>query len=136
MAGPQREDNGSMSIEALADRIRRALAGTRNLAERRMFGGIAFMIDGNLALSASPNGLLVRVGRESMAAALQRKGARPMQMGERVMTGYLFVDADGMRSERDFARWIDTALQEVRSLPRKANKRRQVADTTRRRRRA
>jgi TfoX/Sxy family transcriptional regulator of competence genes len=124
-----------MSIEALAQRIRRALAASDNVTERRMFGGVAFMIDGNLALSASPNGLLVRVGVDSMAAALKRRGARPMQMGERTMRGYLFVDDGGIRTDGDFTHWIETALEEVRTLPRKPSTgRRAAADNTRRRR--
>jgi TfoX/Sxy family transcriptional regulator of competence genes len=117
MAGRQREENGSMSIEALADRIRQALAHAKGVDERRMFGGIAFMVDGNLALSASPNGLLVRVGSDAMPTHLKRKGARPMTMGKRTMKGYSFVDEAGMRSESDFADWIGTALTEVGSLP-------------------
>jgi TfoX/Sxy family transcriptional regulator of competence genes len=124
-----------MSIEALAERIRGALAQTAGVTERRMFGGVAFMVDGNLALSASPNGLLVRVAQEAMPTALKRKGARPMQMGRRVMKGYLFVDDGGIRSKNDFSHWVNTALTEVRTLPRKtATRRPAAADHSRRRR--
>ena len=124
-----------MSIEALAQRIRRALAASDNVTERRMFGGVAFMIDGNLALSASPNGLLVRVAATDREAALKRKGARPMKMRERVMKGYLFVDDDGIRSAGDFAHWVKVAVDEVQTLPRKTLMAKgAAADNTRRRR--
>ena len=123
-----------MSIESLAQRIRDALKDVSAVTERRMFGGVAFMVNGNLALSASPNGLLVRVGDANMATALKRKGARPMTNGKRVMTGYLFVDEDGSRSASDFRYWINSALEEIRTLPGKSTPAKQTAAGTTKRR--
>lgn len=107
-----------MAVEQLVARVRTALAG-RKFAEQAMFGGTAFMVAGNMAFSASPRGLLVRVGKDAMAAALKRKGTRPMIMGERVMSGYVFVDDEGTATAKDLAGWIDIALGHVATLPAK-----------------
>lgn len=107
-----------MSVEGLTERVRTAFAGTK-VAEQKMFGGTAFMVQGKMAVSASKRGLLVRVGAESMDAALKRKGTRPMIMGKRVMAGYVFVDDEGTKSAKDLANWIKTALDHVAMLPAK-----------------
>jgi len=107
-----------MSVEHLAERVRAALAGKKT-AEQVMFRGTAFMLDGNFAVSASPRGLLVRVGKDGIAAALKRNGARRMVMGKRVMAGYIFVDDEGIKTAKDLAGWIGTALDHVATLPAK-----------------
>lgn len=123
-----------MSVDRLAERVRQALAG-RNITEQTMFGGICFMLNGNMALSASPNGLLVRVGKEGRDAALRRKGARPMVMGGRTMAGYVFVDEAAMKSAAALKGWIDRGLAHAATLPPKKKQpsaRRLPADSTRR----
>jgi len=107
-----------MSVDRLAERIRTALAG-KKITEQVMFGGICFMFRGNMTVGASPRGLLVRVGKEGNAAALKRKGARQMIQGDRTMLGYLFVDEQGTRSDKDLAGWIDIAVAHVATLPAK-----------------
>lgn len=107
-----------MSVDHLAERVRAAFAG-KTFSEQSMFGGIAFMLDGNMAVSVSRRGLLVRVGKDGHAAALKRKGARPMIMGGRTMSGYVFVDETGTKSDLDLKRWLDTALKHSSTLPAK-----------------
>jgi TfoX/Sxy family transcriptional regulator of competence genes len=107
-----------MSVEDLTERVRAAFAG-KKVAEQKMFGGTAFMVQGKMAVSASKRGLLVRVGANSMEAALKRKGTRPMIMGKRVMAGYVFVDDEGTKAAKDVANWIRTALDHVGTLPAK-----------------
>lgn len=105
-----------MSVDALASRIRRHLDG-KGATEQAMFGGICFMIDGKMAVCASRGGLLVRVGKDGMARGLARPGARPMTMGERTMSGYLYVDEAAVRTDATLDRWIGDALAYVATLP-------------------
>ena len=105
-----------MSVDCLAERVRTAFAA-KSFSEQPMFGGIAFMLNGNMTVSVSQRGLLARVGKDSYAAALKRKGARPMIMGGRTMSGYVFVDEDGTKTDRDLKGWLDAALKHISTLP-------------------
>jgi TfoX/Sxy family transcriptional regulator of competence genes len=107
-----------MSVDTLAGRIRHQLEG-RKTTEQKMFGGICFMIGGNMAVCASRDGLLARVGKDGMAAALKKAGARPMQMGGRTMSGYVYVDETAIRTDRALSGWIGRALAFVATLPAK-----------------
>jgi TfoX/Sxy family transcriptional regulator of competence genes len=78
--------------QELAASVRAALAGTGVIREVRMFGGIGFMLNGNLVAAASHRGLLLRVGKDRQAEALAQSGARPMVMRGRAMEGYVYVD--------------------------------------------
>ena len=78
--------------ENLADRMRVVLAGTGAVREVRMFGGLCFMLNGNMVAGTSRRGLLVRVGKDRHAEALARPGAKPMEMSGRPMEGYVFID--------------------------------------------
>jgi hypothetical protein len=105
-----------MSADRLAERVRQALA-SKQTTEQAMFGGTCFMLNGNMVLSASPRGLLVRVGKEGMDAALKRAGARPMIMGGRTLVGYVFVAEEAMKTAAALKKWIDVALTHVATLP-------------------
>lgn len=106
-------------MTTLADRIRAMLAGER-ITEQRMFGGICFMLNGNMMLAASPaRGLLVRVGKAGYPAAMKRPGTRPMEMRGRTMEGYLYVDDARIARDRDLRTWVDTALAFTATLPAK-----------------
>jgi TfoX/Sxy family transcriptional regulator of competence genes len=98
----------------LLSRVRTALA-VLHPDEKRMFGGTAFMIDGKMVASVSKRGLLLRVGKEGLAAALKNPQARPATMGQRTMSGYVRVNEAGL-SDRDLQRWLDAALAHLRSL--------------------
>src|SRR6202011_5676345 len=76
----------------LAERIRVVLAGTGSLREVRMFGGLCFMLNGNMVAGTSKRGLLVRGGKDQHARALARADANPMEMSGRPMEGFVFVD--------------------------------------------
>jgi len=122
-----------MSVDILAERIRSALAG-KKVTEQRMFGGICFMLNGNMAIAASPNGLLVRVGKEGNAAALQRPGTRPMIQRDRPMAGYLYVDETGTRTSRQLAAWVETAMAHAATLPAKVRAKKPATSRNRTRR--
>ena len=116
MAGAKRsKPKPAGGVDALADRLRAALPA-KGLSEQRMFGGIGFMLNGNMLVGTSKRGLLVRVGKERHDAALARPGARPMEMRGRTIAGYLFVDPAGL-DDLALKSWIDLALVHARGLP-------------------
>ena len=101
--------------------VRAALAGAGTLREVKMFGGIGFMLNGNLIAGASRRGLLVRVGRQRKRAALARRGARPMVMRGRTMEDYIYVDPPAL-NERAVRAWLRLAVDFVQTLPRKPSR--------------
>ena len=104
--------------EALADRIRDLLAGEPGLSERKMFGGLGFMIGGNMAVAASgQGGALVRVDPERSDAIVASSSARPMEMRGREMQGWLRVASDDLRTKRQLAKWVTIGATYARSLP-------------------
>ena len=110
-----------MSAEVLAQRIRTAFADAPT-TEQKMFGGICFMIAGNMATCASKRGLLVRVGKEEHAAALTRPYATAMEMRGRAMEGYVLVSAEGVEREEDLLAWLALARRYVATLPPKGER--------------
>ena len=95
--------------EDLAARMRVALAGTGAVREVRMFGGLCFMLNGNMVAGTSKRGLLVRVGKEQQSDVLARPGAKPMEMTGRPMEGYVFVDPPP-RDDRSLQDWLELAV--------------------------
>jgi TfoX/Sxy family transcriptional regulator of competence genes len=108
-----------MSIdEVLANRLRELLRGEAGLSEKRMFGGLAFLINGNMAVSASgQGGLLLRVDPAETAALVARPHASRFAMRGREMDGWLRVDPDGLGTKRQLEQWARTGVAYARSLP-------------------
>src|SRR5687767_7275664 len=97
--------------EALADRVRRALAGTRGLAEKRMFGGIAFLVKGAICVGVDQSDLIVRCEKEETEQLLAKKGVRMFDLsGGRPMKGWLLVGPAATKTAPGFQWWIDLAL--------------------------
>lgn len=106
--------------EHLANRIRELLAGEPGVVEKPMFGGLGFMIGGNLSVSvSSQGGLLVRVPRDQTAALLAKPSARPFVTRGREMEGWLRVAPDGLATRRQLERWVQRGVACARSLPAK-----------------
>src|SRR5215470_13028594 len=105
--------------DELAETIRAALVGTGTIREVKMFGGIGFMLNGNMVAAASRRGLLVRVGKHRHREALARPGTRPMEMRGRTMEGYVFVDPAALTAGA-IAAWLHEAVAFVDTLPPKA----------------
>lgn len=104
--------------EDLADRIREQLSGEPDLTEMKMFGGLAFLIGGNMAVGASgQGGLLVRVDPAQSDMLVSQTNARLMEMGGRTMPGWLRVDSADVRTERQLATWVQRGATFARSLP-------------------
>ncbi|HEX2088990.1 MAG TPA: TfoX/Sxy family protein [Actinomycetota bacterium] len=104
--------------EELADRIRELISDDARPTEKEMFGGLAFLINGNMAVAASgQGGLLVRVDPTQSEKLVATTGARPMEMRGRPMQGWLRVDADDVRNKRELARWVRLGVGYAGSLP-------------------
>jgi TfoX N-terminal domain len=106
--------------EGLADRIRELVGTEADLTEQKMFGGLAFLIGGNMAVAASgQGGVLVRVDPSRSEALLATTNARLMEMGGRRMQGWLRVAPEDVRTKRQLARWVGLGVTYARSLPAK-----------------
>ena len=106
--------------EELAVRVRELVAKERGLSEMRMFGGLAFLINGNMAVAASgQGGLLLHVEPAQGQKLLEPPAIRPMVMRGRAMDGWLRVDAGALRTQRQLARWVGKGVAYARSLPAK-----------------
>jgi TfoX/Sxy family transcriptional regulator of competence genes len=103
--------------EQLAERIRGALAKRERVTERKMFGGVAWMIDGNMAVGTAGDDLMVRLDPDDGDRALQEPGARLMEMGKRTMRGFLAVDAQVIAEDAELERWIARGAAYAESLP-------------------
>jgi TfoX/Sxy family transcriptional regulator of competence genes len=102
----------------LADRIRDLVAGEPELTEKKMFGGLGFMVGGNMAVAASgQGGLLVRVDPERSTDLVESTPAYNMVMRGRPMDGWLRVDSEHVAAETDLAGWVETGVAYARSLP-------------------
>jgi hypothetical protein len=106
--------------EDLADRIRELLGGEAGVTEQKMFGGLAFLIRGNMAVAASgQGGALVRVDPARSERLVATTNARPMEMRGREMQGWLRVAPDDLRTKRQLAKWVTLGATYARSLPAK-----------------
>ena len=109
---------------AKADLVSRVRAGLAPIpfTEQKMFGGVCFMLNGNMLVGASPRGLMVRVGKDGNDRALSRPHARPMEQGGRSMAGYIVVDNQGVAQDKDLKAWLAMAVEHVGTLPAKEKK--------------
>ena len=106
--------------EALAERIRELVAGEPNLTEKKMFGGLAFLVGGNMAIAASgQGGILVRCDPAQSDDLVAKTDARLMEMRGREMQGWLRVDDDHVRTKRRLEKWARIGTAYARSLPAK-----------------
>ena len=104
--------------EDLADRIRALASGERGLGEQKMFGGLAFLVNGNMAVAASgQGGLLVRVDPQESAQLVETTPAEEMVMRGRSMAGWLRVASGEVQADDELRVWVDRGLSFARSLP-------------------
>ena len=106
--------------EELARRVRVLVGSGADVSEQKMFGGLAFLIGGNMAVAASgQGGLLVRVDPAQSERLVATSAARPMEMRGRPMQGWLRVGAGDVRTDRELAEWVERGTTYARSLPAK-----------------
>ena len=104
--------------EDLANRIREVMADVPGVTEQRMFGGLAFLVGGNMSVASSgQGGLMVRVDPDETDALLEKPHARPFEMRGRGMQGWLRVDDEGVRTRRDLEPWVKRGVAYASSLP-------------------
>lgn len=100
-----------MYDEELANRIRKALLGQKNVREQKMFQGMCFMVDDKMCVCLRDDRLMCRVGPEKFDEAVERNGASPMIHGNRMMKGFVFVEPAGYKAKKDFEYWINACLE-------------------------
>lgn len=103
--------------ERLAERIRTILRGRRRVTEKKMFGGLAFMVNGHMCVGINGDDLMVRVGPERYERSLEYKHARPMDFTGKPLKGMVYVSPPGYRSTVNLTRWVEDGLKFVRSIP-------------------
>ncbi len=105
--------------EAFASRVRAVLRRRKGISERKMFGGIAFMLNGNMCCGVNGRDLMLRLGQEGAAAALGERHARPMDFTGEPLKTMIFVGPAGTRAEADLRAWIGRAVKFAKTLPAK-----------------
>jgi TfoX/Sxy family transcriptional regulator of competence genes len=121
-ASAQYKDNAEATMaydEALAQRIRAALPDVTGLTEKKIFGGIGFLIHGNMACGVNGNDLMVRISPDSNEAAIAKPHVRVFDMTGRPMKGWILVDSAGIQSAEDLQSWLRQGVAFAQSLPAK-----------------
>lgn len=108
--------------EGLAERLREALQSQRDISEKKMFGGLAFMSRGYMFIGITGDILMARIGPEYYEQALSRPHVRVMDFTGKPMKGYVFVDSPGFESDSDLSDWVQRCHRFVQSLPPKKHK--------------
>lgn len=103
--------------EGLAQRIREALDDQQGLEEKKMFGGVGFMVRGNMAVGVNKEDLIVRVGPEGHEAALEKPGVRVFDITGKPMKGWVTVAPEGVAEDADLAAWVEEGVAFALSLP-------------------
>jgi TfoX/Sxy family transcriptional regulator of competence genes len=107
--------------EALAERVRALIAGAKDVAEKRMFGGVAFLVRGNMSVGLHGSELIVRIDPDETDQALKQPGVRLFDITGRPMKGWLLVSAAAIRTKPALEKWVTRGVEYARSLPAKKN---------------
>ncbi|MDA1128395.1 MAG: TfoX/Sxy family protein [Chloroflexi bacterium] len=105
--------------EKLAERVRAVFQSEPGYTEKKMFGGICFMVGGNMAVGVTGSDLMVRPGPDNFESALTLPPARPMDFTGRPMKGFVYVESNGITTEPALAEWVERGAAFARSLPAK-----------------
>lgn len=106
--------------EDLANRVRELVLTERGVTERRMFGGLAFLINGNMSVAVSrEGGLMLRIEPVETEAMLRKPHAEPFEMRGRAVQGWLRIEVEGLATKRQLERWVARGVGYARSLPSK-----------------
>jgi TfoX/Sxy family transcriptional regulator of competence genes len=105
--------------EALALRLREALKGQKRVVEKKMFGGIGFILNGNMAVGVIKKDLIVRVSPQDNDQILKRAHARPFDFSGKPMAGWIYVEPAGFKNQADLKKWVQVGLDYAASLPKK-----------------
>jgi len=108
--------------EDLANRVRKILAKVDGVSEKKMFGGLCFLINGNMALGLANDDLMIRVGPESYEKMLAKPNVRKMDFTGKPLKGFLYVGTKGTDSDKDLKKWVSRSIEFAMSLPPKDKK--------------
>jgi TfoX/Sxy family transcriptional regulator of competence genes len=108
--------------EGLAERIRSVLEGRPRVTEKKMFGGVAFLLDGKMFVGIVKDDLMVRIGPDRYPDALKRPHVRPMDFTGKPMVGYVYVAPDGVAEDRRLEEWVSLGAKFVATLPEKTKR--------------
>jgi|SRR2546430_6942383 TfoX/Sxy family transcriptional regulator of competence genes len=112
---------GRVSFDAdAAERVRRVLSGRGEVVEKRMVGGLSFLVNGNMCCGITGTALMIRVGADSREKALREPHVRPMAFGGRVLSGFICIDPAGYAADDALASWVQRGLDFVSGLPAKS----------------
>jgi TfoX/Sxy family transcriptional regulator of competence genes len=103
--------------EAVAERVRSVLKRRRGISERKMFGGIAFMLKGNMCCGVQDKDLVLRLGKDAAAEAMNGPHTRPMDFTGKPLKSMVYVGPAGYRSDEDLMAWVERAVNHVKTLP-------------------
>ena len=103
--------------EALADRVRTLLKRRRGVEERKMFGGLAFLVNGHMACGVQQDCLVLRLGNNGAARALREPHTRPMDFTGKPVQSMVYIDPAGCAGDEELASWVNRAIRFARSLP-------------------
>lgn len=103
----------------LEQRLDKAIARRKDFHKQKMFGGVGYLLRGNMCFGIWKDGIILRIGEENAAEALKTKHVKVFDITGRVMKGWVMVDAPGIKSDPDLKNWISTAIEFVAELPRK-----------------
>ena len=105
--------------DGLAERLREIYAAQVDVIEKKMFGGLAFMVGGHMSCGVVGHELMVRVGPQQYETCLKHPDARKMDFTGKALKGFVYVSEEGLESDEDLSRWVGLSLKFVRSLPAK-----------------
>ena len=108
--------------EKVAERLSKVFAGNKDVVEKKMFGGIAYMYKDHMCVGIIDDMLMVRVGPEKYESALSEKYVKPMDFTGRPMKGYIYVEPPGFKTEKNLIKWINLGIDFVKTLPPKKPK--------------
>ena len=113
--------------EKTAERVRRALSAQKSLVEKKMMGGLCFMVLGNMCCGVTGTSVMVRVGREGYEPALAKPHVRPLEFAGRRPSGFVLVDPPGHRTAAALAAWVKRGVDFAAALPAKNAKAKKIA---------
>ncbi len=105
--------------EAVAERVRKEFSKIKGVTEKKMFGGIAFMVHGNMCCGVLNDKLMVRVGAEAHTASLKKPNVHEMDFTGKPLKGFIYVEPAGFKTAKDLRYWINKAMEYVMTLPKK-----------------
>ena len=107
---------------AIADRLRALFADRADVAEKRMVGGLSFVVDGNMCCGVNGSALMVRVGPDAREAALAEPHVRSLEMGGRLVRGFVLIDPEGFPTDAALTAWVQRGLDFVGTLPKRRSR--------------